>query len=228
MVESGVTTIALAPMRLRSRPVLSIVLFALTLALGALVFVSVERTGSRSASAEPSPRSSEFAGLTRSVDAVLVGDSLTERGRWHERLDYRFANRGIGRDTIAMVSARVHTLPPGPVFVLAGSNDLVRGHSLEDMRDDFMVLLDRLENRQVILQTVPTADPLLARDWNETVREVAAQRGHRLLDLERLLQPSDFMSDGIHLNAAGYRKWAVALGEMMRSLSGPATSSKTT
>ena len=38
--------------------------------------------------------------------------------------EFTLANRGIGRDAVAMATARLDRLPRGPVFVMLGINDL--------------------------------------------------------------------------------------------------------
>lgn len=158
------------------------------------------------------PRVSQFQGLPNSADVVLLGDSLTDHGRWSELLPGRVANRGIGRDTVDMVAARADRLPDGPVFVMVGVNDLSLGRSVADVVASYEVLLDRLGDRRVIVQSVLGPANLPVPELNEALSKLSARRGLEFLDLTPLLgYPLRPTYDGIHLTAEGYRLWAAEI-----------------
>ena len=151
-------------------------------------------------------------------DLVMLGDSLSDHGRWAELGDWRVANRGLGGDTVAMAAARVGTLPEGPVALMVGINDLGRSRSVDAVAADYDALLDRLGDRPVIVQSVLGPASLPVTELNGRLRALAEARGHSWLDLTPVLghpiRP-DYTYDGIHLTAPAYAAWAQALREVV-------------
>src|SRR5215207_538395 len=66
--------------------------------------------------------------LRGSADIVMLGDSLTEWGNWHQLVpEYRIINRGISGDTSSGVLDRLQEVidrRPKIVFVMVGTNDI--------------------------------------------------------------------------------------------------------
>ena len=64
----------------------------------------------------------------KSGDTVLLGDSLTEGGSWHELFPQsQIRNRGIGGDMTAGVIGRLDKIAagqPAQIFLMIGTNDL--------------------------------------------------------------------------------------------------------
>jgi lysophospholipase L1-like esterase len=173
-------------------------------------------------------------------DAVVVGDSLTERGEWWELLGRPVANRGIAGDTVETVRARlddIAALDPRVVFVLVGVNDLLAGASPEALAARHAALIAELRRRLpqariVVESLLPIRDELVALDaelTSATVRRAnalcqrgAAAAGADWLDVHsRLTDPGGeldprYSSDGLHLSGAGYRAWAAALEPYLR------------
>jgi lysophospholipase L1-like esterase len=172
--------------------------------------------------------------------AVVVGDSLTERGEWSELLDRPVANRGVAGDTVAAVRARlgdIAALEPRLVFVAVGINDLLAGASPEVLAARHAQLIgelrERLPRARIVVESLlPIRDEQVARDAeltratvrraNELCRRGAADAGVDWLDLHaRLADPAGeldprYSSDGLHLSGAGYRAWAAALVPYLR------------
>lgn len=73
-------------------------------------------------------RASQQADLPLSdFDIVMLGDSLTDHGRWTELLPCcTVANRGIGRDTILMLSNRLDAVPNGVIYLMIGAKTYCR------------------------------------------------------------------------------------------------------
>src|SRR5690606_19221227 len=66
----------------------------------------------------------------QAVDEIFFGNSITERGPWHEHFaQYKVANRGIGRDYNVVIKARigyVMLFKPKKIFLMIGINDIGR------------------------------------------------------------------------------------------------------
>jgi len=163
-----------------------------------------------------SPRVAEFEGLTEPVDIVLLGDSLTDHGRWSELLKVSFANRGIGGDRVGMATRRAEHLPEGPIYVMLGINDLAAGVGIKQIAKDYRALLTALEGRDITVQSVLGPGHLPVRELNRDLQELAAEMGADYMDLTPILgDPLKYTYDGIHLTSDGYRLWAEALNESM-------------
>lgn len=159
-----------------------------------------------------SPRVAETSRSDRSFDLVLLGDSLTDHGRWSELLTLTVANRGITGDTVAMTADRAGDLPAGPIFLMVGINDLLAGRNVAQVVADYARLLDILNGRRVTIQSVVGPDGLPLPKLNDALLMLAVERGARFLDLRpELGHPLKYSYDGIHLTAEGYRIWANAL-----------------
>lgn len=159
-----------------------------------------------------SPRAAEFAGLGGTFDLVLLGDSLTDRGRWHELTGLNVANRGIGRDTVSMAANRLDqsvSETHGPVFILLGINDLIEGHPIERIVADYRTILQGLSGRRVVVQSVVGPAEYPVQELNAALRDLAASEGVEWLDLtDALGAPLKHTIDGVHLSGEGYRIWA--------------------
>jgi lysophospholipase L1-like esterase len=157
-----------------------------------------------------SVRVSQQEGLTAPVDLVMFGDSLTDQGRWDELLGLKVANRGVGGDTVKMAAQRVHTLPPGPVYIMLGINDLnwlQRPH--DRVLADYDALLASLKGRKIVVQSVLGPEGLGLPEFNASLKALAERHGADFLDLTpQLGYPLKPTYDGIHLTGDGYRLWA--------------------
>ena len=172
-----------------------------------------------------------FDGLPASPgQVVLLGDSLTERGRWADLLpELRTANRGIGSESTSDVLERLHCgiVQPAAVSLLIGTNDL---HGPRDQRasagiaerTDEIVrrLREELPAAAVFLNSLTPRTPYFAgriRALNSDYRDIAERRGATFVDLWPALADEDggirkeFTKDHLHLSAAGYRAWADVL-----------------
>jgi lysophospholipase L1-like esterase len=155
---------------------------------------------------------------------VLLGDSITEFGRWEDLLpDRPVANRGFAGFTseeLVPVAAEVAVDRPRLVLVLAGTNDIRDGHDTAWTERELGRILDELAaagpGTTVVLQTLlPRADAVAEIDAaNRMIVDLAAARGLEVLDLHPAfddgtggLRPAE-TTDGLHLSPAGYERWA--------------------
>jgi lysophospholipase L1-like esterase len=157
-------------------------------------------------------------------DIIMLGDSLTEWGNWHELMpEHRVINRGVAGDTSAGVLARLDEViqrRPKVVFLLVGTNDVGLQVPPEVLLGNLQAIVTRLREAAII----PIAQSILFRGgWlqadNATIAGVNAAwaafcsaQGVRYLDLNARMAvdgrlPAAMTDDGVHLTAAAYRVW---------------------
>lgn len=167
------------------------------------------------------------------TDLVMLGDSLTLKGRWAERFTgLKVANRGIGGDGIGGIENRLDPIvngKPSLVFLMAGANDLLAGNNQRDILLGFERVAARIPvGTELVVQSVlPCAAPRCSSDDNARIRQFntkletwSRERGHVYIDLHRAflkdgaIDPA-LTSDGLHLNAAGYQVWQNAIAPLV-------------
>ena len=193
----------------------------------------------------PSPyrdtRVSLFAGLPAPAGAtVMLGDSLTDWGEWHELLGRGdVLNRGINRETLAAALhedrlAPILAGPPATIVIMLGINDLLRGAPVLRVAGDYRELVARIRARsprtRIVVQSVlpirralagggPSPDAI--RDLNARLEAMCREGACTYLALFPLLAAADgeldprFTSDGVQLGYEGYRVWRDALATVL-------------
>src|SRR4051794_30762511 len=156
-------------------------------------------------------------------DIVMLGDSLTEWGNWHELVrGFRVINQGIAGDTSSGVLDRLQEVidrRPKVVFVMIGTNDigLVPPESLlRNLRE----IVTRLRDASIttVAQSILFrggwlhADNAIIAAVNAKWAAFCANQGVRFLDLNAVMAvdgrlPDAMTDDGVHLTAAAYRVW---------------------
>jgi lysophospholipase L1-like esterase len=173
-------------------------------------------------------RAALFQELSGMPDIVMLGDSLTEWGNWHELVpEFRVINRGIAGDTSSGVLNRLAEVidrRPKIVFVMIGTNDLGLQVPPETLLGNLRAIVTRLREAAII----PVAQSILFRGgWlhgdNATIAAVNAEwagfcaaQGVRFLDLNAVMAvngqlPAAMTYDGLHLTAGAYRVWRDAV-----------------
>jgi lysophospholipase L1-like esterase len=160
---------------------------------------------------------------------VLLGDSITELGLWHEWFaGTPVLNRGIGGETSADLLRRLDTAigHPAAVFLLIGTNDLTLGVPLREIVENVRTLLAEVERRApgtpVIVQSVMPRTPRYREDLlllNRAYQALVDQSGPSVeyLDLwpaladERGDLTKAYSEERLHLNGAGYAAWVDVL-----------------
>ncbi len=156
---------------------------------------------------------------------VMLGDSLTDYGRWDELLlQLEARNRGISGDGSAELLARLDPIvasKPERVFLLVGTNDILRKVAPEDTAKTVQTIVSRLKaaGAKVVVQSVihlgqnfPSARAAVDA-LNAQLSAVAESEGAAFLDLNATLAPGGHLlpeydwGDGIHLNGNGYLAW---------------------
>ncbi|MFO7983829.1 MAG: arylesterase [Desulfuromonadales bacterium] len=107
---------------------------------------------------------------------------------------------------------------PALVILCHGGNDMLRRRSLEKLAENIRAMIEtcRAAGAHVILVGVP--QPGFTLEPPALYATIAEEYDIPYADgiLTDLLTDRDYKSDTIHLNAAGYRRLAEALSEMIR------------
>ena len=172
--------------------------------------------------------------LAGDADIVMLGDSVTAGGRWHEMFpEARIVNRGVGGDTVTGLlrrAPRIAAMRPRQVFVLIGINDILSGNRPEEIlpRYDRAIGILRSGGAQVYVQ--PTLACGARCDEGQRARQlafnaglpaIAARHGAVWLDLNGSMAAGGRMKpqytwDGVHLTGAGYAAWRDALKPLIQ------------
>lgn len=179
-------------------------------------------------------RASHFAELpVDSDDIIILGNSLSDNGRWNEAFDdANIKNRGIISDVVQGISDRLELVTKGKpkkIFLLIGVNDV--SHHLTP--DSITTAVEKLIMK--IKQQTPTTEIYL-QSWlpinndfkryknmigkemvifhgNVMLEQVARRQGVTWINLfpafadKEMKLPKHLTNDGLHLNDAGYRIW---------------------
>lgn len=181
-------------------------------------------------------RTQQEAVPVRQHNAVMLGNSLTERGAWAEYFpEAHMLNRGIGGDCVAGMAARLDSIvagQPRAIFLMAGVNDLIFSKiAPESLLRQYERLLDRIAAEspatQVFIQSLLPLDEARNTQYftgknariaafDTLLRQMAARRGLTFIDIRSHMirdgkLPAEYTVDGIHLSPAGYAVWVEAL-----------------
>ncbi|MGF1924385.1 MAG: GDSL-type esterase/lipase family protein [Bacteroidia bacterium] len=164
---------------------------------------------------------------------VFLGNSITERGMWHELLPGKVVmNRGIGGDNTFGVLARISPIiasKPNKLFLLIGINDIGRNLPVAVIAANYEKIVKRFRSESpkttVYLQSVlPMNDDILKAAYlknkghliselNEKIKAIAAKYKLTYVNLHDVfnngkdkLKP-ELTADGIHINPAAYVLW---------------------
>lgn len=179
-----------------------------------------------------------FQQLTnKKVDIVFLGNSITERGEWHELIPgKRVANRGIGGDNSFGVLARLDGIvaqEPSTIFMMIGINDLGRGLPVEVIVNNYRRIIERFRadlprTRLYVQSVLPMNEALLKYDYlkgknvkvrelNKELKKLAAQYSLTFINLHEALADAqdelkkEYTTDGIHVNTDAYLVWVAYL-----------------
>lgn len=173
------------------------------------------------------------------LDRVLFyGDSITDGWRLNEYYPGKdFVNRGISGqitgEMLGRMQADVIANKPAAMLILAGTNDIARGVSVETIQNNLSMIADLAEKHsiKVILASIlPTSDhhkdtnprfemtkgrPLaVIRQLNQYIASMCRKRGFTYLNYYDEMVDStgqlkaELANDGLHPNADGYRVMA--------------------
>lgn len=165
---------------------------------------------------------------------VLLGDSIAQ---WFpsERLsqDRFWLNQGISGDTTTGVLKRLSILDqtnPSSIHVMVGINDLRQGLPNYEILKNIQLIIHRLHtshpNAQIYIHSIlPTRLENLSayriRRLNYKISTIAQQEGVHFVNLQPAFADAEgklqyrLTTDGLHLNASGYRIWQLAMSPIL-------------
>ena len=168
---------------------------------------------------------------------VFLGSSsirLWDLDRWFPELDA--VNRGFGGSVIADSTRYAHRvlipLEPRAIVFYAGDNDIARGLSPEQVRDDFRDFARNVhgalpEARIIFISIKPSLKRWEVvermREANRLIAAVAESDSRiEYLDVDAAMlgadgrpDPKYFQNDGLHLNDLGYELWTSLLHPLL-------------
>lgn len=175
-----------------------------------------------------------FASLKGRKNAIVfLGNSITERGQWHELLPGAvIMNRGIGGDNTFGVLARLDDIlkyQPKKIFLLIGINDIGRGLPVEVITANYKRIVDRIvtaspKTKLYVQSVLPMNDAVLKYDYlknkkdtiltlNRNIRAIADANRLTYINLHEVFADEKgdlkaaYTMDGIHINPAAYAAW---------------------
>jgi lysophospholipase L1-like esterase len=181
---------------------------------------------------------------------IMLGNSLINNGPWAELFPLGLVvNRGISGDVAEGVDQRLDEIvadKPAKIFLITGTNDFINEPELPAIKlwDRYEKLIkdirEQLPGTELYVQSMLPLNPKTkfyagfndrAAELNKLLDAGSGRYGYYFIDIASKLTDAngdlqeDCTSDGIHLSAIGYFKWAAELARgnrMMHSLK-PAT-----
>lgn len=160
-----------------------------------------------------------------SADIVFLGDSITANGEWNEwfpnKSVCKLAVHGESLEKILYRLDMVEKLEPQKVFLLAGVNNVSRGHYEETIRENYSLILQGLSDMgcTIYVQSIlPVREPSSVDNGridiaNKIIEELAAEYECEFIDIHSVFldendeMKEDLTKDGVHLNENGYAVW---------------------
>lgn len=173
--------------------------------------------------------------------AVLLGDSITLWFSQNFLPAHKtWLNQGISGEKTKGLLRRLHLLDdanPEMLFVMIGINDILAGIGNETILANYQLILQDLrathpQTRIIVQSILPHSDEKATwegrdrlleipnarvRDLNRQLQAIAREENAFFLDLYPLFADErgnlrmELSTDGLHLNAEGYKVWATAL-----------------
>ncbi|MGC1243897.1 MAG: GH92 family glycosyl hydrolase [Chryseosolibacter sp.] len=167
-------------------------------------------------------------------EIIFLGNSITDGAEWFELFggDPRIKNRGIGGDDTDGVLERLKEVTssrPAKVFIMIGTNDLAYGKSVDHVAENHRKIIDRIledspETKIYMQSVLPVDDGVHVTRPNASMLEInrrlkmyCDKKGIEYIDLVPAFMDArgklnkQYSIDGLHVNGAGYRKWAAVI-----------------
>lgn len=166
---------------------------------------------------------------------IMLGDSLTEGGRWSEVLPHlNILNRGIGGDTTSGVLARLDEVirhRPSKIFLLIGTNDIALGLTPNEVFEGIAKIIERIQielpTTELFIQSLLPVNSMKPAFFTHNNKGVLAVNKYlsnycsttglpyidlhsRFVDINGDLNVR-YTNDGLHLLGEGYKVWIEVL-----------------
>jgi predicted alpha-1,2-mannosidase len=163
-------------------------------------------------------------------EIIFLGNSITDGAEWFELFggNPNIKNRGIGGDDTNGVLERlseVTSSKPAKIFIMIGTNDLAYGKSVDHVAENHKKIIARIRevspDTRVYMQSVLPVDDAIhftrpnasMLEINRRLKAYCEETGVTYVDLVPAFRDENgkldksYSIDGLHLNAAGYKKW---------------------
>ena len=177
-----------------------------------------------------------------SSDIIMLGNSITDYAQWNELLGVNeVRNRGISGDITFGILERLEEITegkPAKVFILIGINDISRNIPDSVILDNYLKIIRRIKTSspgtKIYFNTVlPVNNTFPAKNHfnkdehiqyiNDEMKKLTEREKITVIDIHSPFLDADkrldkqYTYDGLHLNAAGYKKWAAILLPYIRN-----------
>jgi GDSL-like Lipase/Acylhydrolase family len=163
---------------------------------------------------------------------LMIGDSLTEWGRWSAMFPCEsIVNHGITGETTTGALARVDAalaVGANSIFVMLGINDLDYLDTSESIVTRYILLLEKFKRTEANIFVQSILKVNRDQKLNDRISAInvrlsfyCKEAGCKFIDLNTAMAESGSLDprytyDGVHLTAAGYDVWRVALMPYMQ------------
>lgn len=169
-------------------------------------------------------------------DIIFLGNSITDYTDWNELLQIKEArNRGISGDISFGIIERLDEVTegkPAKVFILIGINDIARNIPDSVLISNYQKIISRIKTEspktKIYFNTLlPVNNTFPARNHfgkdeqiakvNAALKKICVDEKIVLIDIHPSFLDADkkldkkYTYDGLHLNAEGYKLWALLL-----------------
>ncbi|MDO1445073.1 GDSL-type esterase/lipase family protein [Rhodocytophaga aerolata] len=165
---------------------------------------------------------------------IFLGNSITEGGKWAQLTgDTTIINRGISGDITFGVLRRLDDITkrqPAKLFILIGINDIGMDIPDDVIADNYRKIIQAVQKKspatKIYVQSLLPLNPDVKNfpqhydkqehvlKANQLIKKVAAETKAQFIDIFSLFLDSQkrldarYTYDGLHLNQAGYERWA--------------------
>ncbi len=174
----------------------------------------------------------------KDVKIVMLGNSITQGVNWNELLGYdKIVNRGISRDITSKFLLRLDdiiSINPEYCFIMGGINDLYDDIPVDTIFANYSKIVNRLIDNNIIpvIQSTLYVSPQWKQhiEKNEEVArlnslliKLALEKNLLFVNVNNVLSDGkilidDYTTDGVHLNAKGYKLWGSELEKLILKL----------
>lgn len=169
-------------------------------------------------------------------DIIFLGNSITDYTDWNELLEIKEArNRGISGDISFGVLERLDEITegkPAKIFILIGINDIARNIPDSVLIDNYRKMITRIKKEspktKIYFNTLlPVNNTFPAKNHfgrdgqiafvNNALVQLCNSEKVNVIDIHPKFLDADkrldkkYTYDGLHLNAEGYKLWALLL-----------------
>lgn len=175
---------------------------------------------------------------TKKADIVMLGDSNIRGADWNELLGReKVVGRGITSDVVEGYLSRLNyvtKLNPKVCFIIGGLNDVYSWIPLENILQNYIRLIQELKSKGIIV--VVQSAIYTTKEWpnsenrnpevrklNNLLKEYCSNEKIHFIDLNEKMSTGLYINSNLvnswgHLNANGYKIWAIEVDKLLKKL----------